>query len=63
MRRLQALVPRSTSPISLSIVPYSGIEEFDLERLRDEVKTLDQSGVDALSVGGVLGGLIGATPG
>jgi 4-hydroxy-tetrahydrodipicolinate synthase len=59
VRRLQALVPGVIADI---IVPYSGIEEFDLERLRDEVKTLDKSGVDALSVGGVLGGLIGATP-
>jgi 4-hydroxy-tetrahydrodipicolinate synthase len=44
------------------IVPYSSTEEFDLERLRDEVRTLDNSGIDALCFGGVLGGLIGVTP-
>jgi 4-hydroxy-tetrahydrodipicolinate synthase len=59
VRRLQALVPGVIADI---VVPYSSNEEFDLERLRDEVRTLDKSGVDALSFGGPLGGMIGATP-
>jgi 4-hydroxy-tetrahydrodipicolinate synthase len=44
------------------IIPFSSAEELDWDRLRDEVKTLDQSGVDGVSIGGVLGGAIGATP-
>jgi 4-hydroxy-tetrahydrodipicolinate synthase len=59
VRRLKALVPGVIADI---VVPYSSTEEFDLERLRDEVRTLDKSGVDALCFGGVLGGMIGATP-
>jgi 4-hydroxy-tetrahydrodipicolinate synthase len=43
------------------VVPYSGAEEPDLDRLAAEVKFLDASGVDGLSLGSVLGGTLGAT--
>lgn len=43
------------------VVPHSRTEEPDLDRLKSEVRLLDQTGVDAISIGGVLGGLIGAT--
>lgn len=44
------------------IVPHAAMEEPDLDRLSSEVKLLDESGVQAICIGGVLGGLIGATP-
>lgn len=59
MHKSQALVRGIIADI---IVPYSGTQEADLDRLRHEVKLLDQSGVHGLSVGGVLGGVIGAAP-
>ena len=43
------------------VVPYSKAEEPDLDRLAAEVKLLDASGVDGLSLGNVLGGTLGAT--
>lgn len=43
------------------IVPYSGTEEPDLDRLATEVRLLDASGVDGLCLGNVLGGTIGVT--
>lgn len=43
------------------VVPYSKAEEADLDRLAAEVKLLDASGVDGLSLGNVLGGTLGAT--
>jgi 4-hydroxy-tetrahydrodipicolinate synthase len=43
------------------VVPYSKVEEPDLDRLAAEVKLLDANGVDGLSLGSVLGGTIGAT--
>ena len=43
------------------VVPYSKTEEPDLDRLAAEVKLLDASGVDGLSLGNVLGGTLGAT--
>ena len=43
------------------VVPYSGTEEPDLDRLAAEVRLLDANGVDGLCLGNVLGGTIGAT--
>jgi 4-hydroxy-tetrahydrodipicolinate synthase len=43
------------------VVPYSGTEEPDLDRLATEVRLLDANGVDGLCLGNVLGGTIGAT--
>ncbi|HLV86213.1 MAG TPA: dihydrodipicolinate synthase family protein [Candidatus Sulfotelmatobacter sp.] len=58
MQKTQALVRGVVADV---IIPHSKAEEVDLDRLKSEVQFLDQNGVDALSIGGVLGGLIGAT--
>jgi len=44
------------------IIPYSNVEEPDFDRLSHEVELLDKAGVHGLSVGGILGGVIGAAP-
>lgn len=59
MQRTQALIPGVIADI---VIPYSGQEEPDWDRLVHEVKVLDESGVHAVGVGGVLGGTLGATP-
>ncbi|MGC1648696.1 MAG: dihydrodipicolinate synthase family protein [Candidatus Sulfotelmatobacter sp.] len=59
MQRTQALVPGVIADI---IIPFSGQEEPDWDRLVHEVKVLDESGVHAVGIGGVLGGTIGAPP-
>ena len=59
MQRTQALVPGVIADI---VIPYSSQEEPDWDRLIHEVKVLDERGVDAVGIGGVLGGTIGATP-
>ena len=43
------------------VVPYSGTEEPDLDRLATEVRLLEANGVDGLCLGNVLGGTMGAT--
>jgi 4-hydroxy-tetrahydrodipicolinate synthase len=55
----QALVPGVIADI---VIPFSSQEEPDWDRLVHEVKMLDESGVHAVGIGGVLGGTIGATP-
>ena len=44
------------------VLPYSKTEDPDLDRLQNELKVLQASGVDGLCLGGVLGGMIGAEP-
>lgn len=43
------------------VVPYSKTEEPDLDRLANEARLLDATGVDALCLGNLLGGTMGAT--
>lgn len=57
MQRTQALVRGIIADI---VIPYSSTQEADLDRLQHEVKLLDRSNIHGLSVGGVLGGVIGA---
>jgi 4-hydroxy-tetrahydrodipicolinate synthase len=59
VQRTQALVRGVIADV---VIPYSSAEEPDLDRLKHESKVLDQSGVDGLCIGGVLGGTLGATP-
>jgi 4-hydroxy-tetrahydrodipicolinate synthase len=59
LQRIQALVPGVIADV---VIPYSSDGEPDWPRLASEVKVLDDSGAHALSIGGVLGGTIGATP-
>jgi len=56
---IQALVPGVVVDV---VIPYSSDGEPDWHRLASEVKVLEDSGAHALSIGGVLGGTIGATP-
>src|SRR5580658_8656222 len=56
---MQALVPGVVADI---VIPYSSVGEPDWDRLVQEVKLLDESGMHAVGIGGVLGGTIGATP-
>ena len=58
MQRSQGLVRGVIADV---VIPYSGAEEPDMDRLGSEVGVLDASGVDALCIGSVLGGAIGAT--
>lgn len=58
MSRTEALVRGIIADV---VVPYSKAEEPDLDQLAAEVKLLDASGVDGLSLGNVLGGTLGAT--
>lgn len=58
MARTEALVRGIIADV---VVPYSKAEEPDLDRLAAEVKLLDASGVDGLSLGNILGGTLGAT--
>ena len=58
MQRSEGLVRGVVADV---VIPYSGAEETDLDRLASEVRVLDASGVDALCIGSVLGGAIGAT--
>jgi 4-hydroxy-tetrahydrodipicolinate synthase len=57
--KVETLVPGIIADI---VVPHTTTEELDLDRLRKEVRVLDESGVHAVCIGGVLGGMIGATP-
>ncbi len=59
MQRTQSL---PSGVIADVIIPYSSVEEPDFDRLSREVELLDNAGVQGLSVGGILGGVIGATP-
>jgi 4-hydroxy-tetrahydrodipicolinate synthase len=59
VQRMQALVPGVVADI---VIPYSSVGEPDWDRLVQEVKLLDESGMHAVGIGGVLGGTIGATP-
>lgn len=44
------------------VVPYSSDGTIDWDLLKGEVRLLNECGVHGLSVGGVLGGTLGATP-
>jgi 4-hydroxy-tetrahydrodipicolinate synthase len=59
VQTIQALVPGVIADI---VIPYSSVGEPDWDRLVQEVKLLDESGMHAVGVGGVLGGTIGAAP-
>lgn len=59
MQEIHGLVPGVIADI---VIPYSSDGEPDWGRLAHEVKVLDDAGVHAVGIGGVLGGTIGATP-
>jgi len=44
------------------VVPYSSDETIDWDSLKREVRFLNDCGVQGLSIGGVLGGTLGASP-